>query len=279
MNQLIVFDCDGVIFRGNEVLPYVPETFALLRKRNIPYRFITNNSSRTRRYLADKIRGMGVPLELENMHATAYATRLYLDKHARPGARVYIVGEDGLHSELKGYKIVSAAQSHTAEYVVVGYDRRFTFKKLAAAVAAVFAGAVLIATNRDATYPVEGGVLLPGGGTMVAAIETAAGPASVVIGKPEPLMLLQLLEEAGVKARDALLIGDRAETDILAGRLAGMKTCLALTGVTTPEAVPGLPAAARPDYVARDMRGVAALLGLSRGRPAAPWKEFKPQTK
>ena len=277
VKDLAVFDCDGVIYRGDEPLPHLRETFQALRKQGIPYRFITNNSSETRAQFVRRLHGLGIAAGVENIYATAYATRRWLDAHAQPGARVFVLGEQGLRRELRGYTLVGPDQAETAEYMVAGIDRGLTYRKLSGAVRAVFAGAVFIATNKDNTYPVENGVLLPGGGAMVAAVECAVGaPAHVEIGKPQPTMLTQLLEESGTAAKNALLIGDRAETDILAGRRAGMRTCLVLTGVTAPGEVPGLARAARPDFVCPDLRGVLGLLGIGNHKPAVPWKDYRP---
>lgn len=276
MKDLTVFDCDGVIYRGKTPLPYAAETFEALRKNSIPYRFITNNSSQSRAQFASSLRAMGIDARVENIYATAYATRRWLDANAKPGARIFIVGEQGLRRELHGYKLLKTDEAPTADYVVVGIDRNLTYKKLAGAVRAVFAGATFIATNKDATFPIEDNVLLPGGGTMVAAIERAVGPAHVEIGKPQPLMLDQMIAEAGVAPGKTLLVGDRADTDIFAGRAAGMKTCLVLTGVTTPDQATALARAMRPDFVSRDLRGVLGLLGVTKHKPAVRWKDFRP---
>lgn len=275
MFDLVIFDCDGVLYRGREALPHVPETFRALCRAGVPYRFITNNSTRTRAYMVERFRNLGIEAEEEHVHTSAYAARLYLDANAQPGARVFVVGEQGLKQDLRGYKILSLADAQTAEYVIVGMDRAINYIKIAAAMGAIRAGAVFVATNRDATFPVEGGALLPGGGTMVAAIETAAGPPHVTLGKPGPEMLRQLLEKDKVKPARALLVGDRADTDITAGKRARIKTCLVLTGITTPAETPRLPAAMRPDFVARDLRGVLGLLEIGKHKPAVKWKDFR----
>lgn len=275
MFDLVIFDCDGVLYRGREALPHVPETFRALQRAGVPYRFITNNSTRTRAYMVERFRGIGIDAEEEHVHTSAYAARLYLDANAQPGAPIFVVGEKGLRDDLKGYKILSLADAHKAKYVIVGMDRAINYKKLAAAMGAIRAGAVFVATNRDATFPVEGGVLMPGGGTMVAAIETCAGPPSVTLGKPGPEMLHQLLIKGSVKPARALLVGDRADTDITAGNRARMKTCLVLTGVTTAGETPRLRAQERPGFVARDLRGVLGLLGIGRHKPAVMWKDFR----
>ena len=276
MKDLVIFDCDGVIYRGKQTLPHVRETFQALRNSSIPIRFITNNSTKTRPMLADKIRGFGVDASPDEIHATAYAVRLHLEATARPDARIFIMGETGLRRELRNYTLLPMDRAEEADYVIVGMDRKISYRKLTAAVLAVQAGAELIATNRDATFPIEGGRIVPGGGTMVAAVETAAGPARLTMGKPEPHMLHQLLQDAGVRPSRALLVGDRADTDIMAGRRARMKTCLVLTGVTQPHEVPHLPPQQRPHYVAKTLRQVAGLLGVSRAKPAAPFKDYRP---
>lgn len=273
--KLAIFDCDGVIYRGGRRLPHALETFRVLRKERVPCRFITNNSTQTRKEYLDKLLGMGIEAELGEIHSSAHASRLYLDGAARPGARVLVVGEKGLREEISAsFEVVPHTAWSGAQYVVVGMDREFTYEKLKSAFLALRAGARLIATNRDPTFPMEGGAILPGGGSIVAAIEAAAGREGFLIGKPAPFMLERALEETGADPGASLLIGDRASTDILAGKRAGVRTLLVLTGVTSAGEARALPAALRPDFVSPDLRGALAAFSIGGADRAVKWKDF-----
>jgi len=233
----------------------------------------------TRRDFADKLNGMDVEASEDEIQSSARATALYLKAHAAPGTPVYVLGERGIRDELRaaGLCPLYGAEWRGAQFVAVGMDRRFTYGKLAAALdAIVIGGAQLIATNRDPSFPLEGGRIVPGGGSMVSAIETAAGREALLIGKPQPYMLDQILAETGVKPARALMVGDRATTDVLAGRNAGMETLLVLGGVTPKSDIAGLPVKQRPHFIAKDIRGVLSVLGLSSKHPTAAWKDFAP---
>jgi len=259
--RLVVFDLDGVIYRGDELLPRVVETLADIRRRKIFMRFMTNNSTRTRKFYCEKMRRMGIDAWEDEIVSSSYAAAWYLRKNAPSGAKVFIVGEDGLRDELLAVcDIVDEKQLQQAEYVVVGLDREFNYKKLANAMSAILMGAKFIATNLDPDFPASGGRLLPGGGAIVAALEMATGVKPLVIGKPEPLMMELVLDTADVKREEILLIGDRAATDIVAGKRAGVETCLVLTGVTTPQEAKMLPPELTPDCVVNDLGGVLNIL-------------------
>lgn len=254
--RLLIFDLDGVLYRGEEVMPHAVETLREIRSAGRAVRFLTNNSTRSRLFFRDKLRRMGFEAETEEVMNTGYATRRYLEENAKGEVRLFIVGEEGLREELGQYKILGPEESEKATHVVVGMDRAFTYATLADAQRALRSGAELIATNRDPDFPDSGGRVLPGGGAIVAAVETASGCRGVLIGKPEPRTVLQLMAEAYVAPEEVLLIGDRPATDMAAGRRAGVETCLVLTGVTDAEGAKKLAMEERPDYVAEDIRGV-----------------------
>ncbi len=259
MKKLLIFDLDGVIYRGEQPVRHAPESVAALGRDGAAIRFLTNNSTRSRVFYRDKLRRMGIPCEEDDIMSSAYATRIYLEERA-PGARVYIVGESGIADELGGaFTIVGPAERETADFVVVGMDREINYEKLTFAMDALTAGAELIATNRDATYPMPDGGLLPGGGAIVAALAEIWGRRPYVAGKPNPLGIHHLMKTAGAAPHDTLLIGDRPSADMATARSAGVPSCLVLTGVTAPDEVNGLPPELKPDYVVEDLRGVASL--------------------
>ncbi|MGQ9676346.1 MAG: HAD-IIA family hydrolase [Chloroflexota bacterium] len=251
----LLLDMDGVVYRGNTPTPGAREFFQLLRSAGIRVALITNNAQRTSRQYAEKLRGMGIFVEPEAILPAGEATALYLSRRARPGARVYVIGHDGLTEPLKefGFRLTD----DRPEYVVVGLDRNFTYEKLAIACQAIRAGAHFIASNTDATLPTETS-LLPGGGALVAAIEVCSGVKPLVIGKPETTMLESALARIGVAASAAAIVGDRLETDVLAGQRAGISTILVLTGVTTRDDMGA--SDIKPDYVFENLIELRAAL-------------------
>src|SRR5205823_5455113 len=185
----------------------------------------------------------------------------------------FIIGEHGLAEEmmLAGLTVVPLESEQRAEYVVVGLDRFLTFAKLQRAFEEVRAGAAFVATNKDPTYPMEEGREIPGGGSMVAALEYALGVAPIAIGKPEPYTLEEILRLASGGPEEAVMIGDRLDTDIRVGRRLGLTTVLPLTGVTTRAALEVALAEERPDFVVEsliELPGVLARLARRGGLEA-----------
>ena len=192
---------------------------------------------------------------------SAYATALYMSEHGWRGEAVFVIGEHGLHEELQhaGMRPMKAPEFLGARAVVVGLDRQFDYESLRCAQQAIIAGAEFIASNGDDTYPTENGIV-PGAGSIVAAVAAAAGKEPLVIGKPNSFMLDRLLAQAGCRAEQAVLIGDRLDTDIALGRRVGMATVLVLTGVTSRQRAESAPAEQRPDVIIEDLGQLPSLL-------------------
>lgn len=258
--KLLIFDLDGVIYAGNETMPYAADTVKTLRDRGVSVKFLTNNSTRSTTHYSEKLEKMGIPAVPGDVMSSAVAARCYLEERSPGGARVFIVGEKGLHEELAQFTIVGPDERETADYVVVGYDREFTYRKMAEAFDALQAGAELVATNKDVTYPMENGRILPGGGAIVASLEAAWGREPFVCGKPNPFGIHWLMERAGAAPGDTMLVGDRAETDIRAGRSAGIATCLVLTGITQKQELDTLPEDSRPHHVIENLGELPPLI-------------------
>lgn len=250
--RLVVFDLDGVVYLGNTPIPGAVETIAWLRESGYTVKFCTNNATRSRQHYAEKLSGMGIPSVQSDVINSAYAAGLCLKRRGKMPFTVYPVGEEGMRIELSaaGATVLERVEDGTpVDFVVVGLDRTFTYQKLQMAYDAIVSGAEFIATNRDATAPMED-KNIPGGGTMVVAVETAAGkPPVAVIGKPEPTMLQLLITEAGVTPDATLFVGDRLETDVLCGRRAGTRTACVLTGIATEEEAKNAPPEMRPDVI------------------------------
>jgi phosphoglycolate/pyridoxal phosphate phosphatase family enzyme len=263
----IVFDLDGVVYRGETALPGAVAILNRLAAEGHLLFYLTNNATRSRSDYAGKLIRMGIPCEPEQVMTSAHATALYLKDHGGAGRRAFVVGEKGLVEELEwaGLTVVPLEAEERAEFVVAGLDKGFTYAKLARAYREIMAGAAFIATNRDPTYPLEEGVEIPGGGTMVVAIEYATGRVPRLIGKPEPYALERILALAGAQPADAVMVGDRTDTDIRVGRRVGLTTILTLTGVTSREAAAAAPPEEQPDYIIATLEELPPLLAALGG--------------
>lgn len=251
-----IFDMDGVLYRGKMPIPGASEAVEHLRKKGKKLVFVTNKSAHTRRVYARLLARMGIPARESEIVTSAYATSLYLRKRF-PNARLYVIGERGLRWELRraGFKLMSDERAEEAYFVVTGMDRTITYKKLTAGLRALLAGAEFIATNPDANYPTETGIC-PGAGAMIGALVGCSGKRpKIVIGKPSPQMIKISLTLLDSKPSETAIVGDRIETDVVAGKRAGLKTILVLTGVSSKrdvERVKGTKLA--PDFVIQSLR-------------------------
>jgi 4-nitrophenyl phosphatase len=259
--KVVILDLDGVIYRGHTPLPGASDVTKWLAAHDYQVYYFTNNSTKTRESYVELLAGYGVATDVDHIVTSASLTARYFADNGLLPATVLVVGEEGLPQELRsvGVRVVRRRGKRPIGYVVVGMDRKFTYRKLHEAQQAIRSGAKFIATNRDATYPVEGNVI-PGGGSIVAAVATAAETEPLVIGKPSPEAGRLICHQAGVRPEEALMVGDRLETDIEMGRRAGLLTCLVLTGISTAEEAQALPAASRPQWIVDGMEQVPDLL-------------------
>jgi 4-nitrophenyl phosphatase len=247
-----VLDMDGVLYRGNTLLPGVADFLNALDLRGIPYMLATNNSTATAVQYVAKLAALGITVDAEHILTSGMATRDYLLKTMPAGSGIYVVGAPALREQLFDGTPFHPVQygEETPAAVVVGLDVDFSYAKLKAANAAIRAGAMFIATNGDLTLPTEEG-LVPGSGSIIAAVAAASGAEPTVIGKPEPVSLHQALDLMNVPPDQAVMIGDRLETDILAGHRAGMLTVMVLTGVSTRDDLATAPAL--PNLIFNDL--------------------------
>ncbi|MCY8935956.1 TIGR01457 family HAD-type hydrolase [Peribacillus frigoritolerans] len=226
-----LIDLDGTMYRGTEQIAEAAGFINDLRKRDIPYLFVTNNSSRTPAQVADKLRSIGISTEDDQVFTTSMATANYIAEQKK-GASVYVVGEEGIIEALKekGMKLV---EEHP-DYLVMGIDRGINYEKLSKACLAVRNGAVFISTNGDIAIPTEQG-LLPGNGSLTSVVSVSTQVQPIFIGKPESVIVEQALRVLGVPKEETIMVGDNYDTDILAGINAGIDTLLVHTGITTKE--------------------------------------------
>ncbi|MGN7760181.1 TIGR01457 family HAD-type hydrolase [Paenibacillus sp. 22594] len=256
----LLIDLDGTLYHGGRMIPGADLLISSLRKAGIPYLFVTNNSSRTPASVAAHLRGMGIEAEPHEVCTSSLAAARYIAGES-PGATVAILGEDGLIEACReaGLALVTEAP----EYVVQGIDRSFTYDTLARASRWIREGAKFVLTNPDLMLPSDDGVM-PGAGTLGAAIEAASGFSPVVIGKPEAHLITYATSLLGIDPGEAVVIGDNMRTDISAGARAGCQTILVLTGLTTRDNLEDYQrlTGVNPDEICADLAELMLALGV-----------------
>ncbi|MHC1783552.1 MAG: HAD-IIA family hydrolase [Anaerolineaceae bacterium] len=226
----LIIDMDGVLYLGDHPMPRLREFFAFLRERPIPFILATNNSTRTPQEYADKLAGMGVTVSPDEILVSGQATARFLAREYPTGTRVHVFGMSALKQAMTDEGFILADEE--VQLVVASIDRTITYEKLKRATLLIRGGARFIATNLDPTYPSEEG-LIPGTGSMIAALATASGTKPTAIGKPEPTMYQLAMEQMGARPKTTAAIGDRVDTDILGGKRAGLLTICVLSGSST----------------------------------------------
>jgi phosphoglycolate/pyridoxal phosphate phosphatase family enzyme len=275
---IAIFDMDGVLYRGSRVMPYARDALERLRRAKWDVFFATNNSTATRLDYVRRLQQLGLGGDIDHIVTSGYATARYLELRRPKPKDVLVIGADGLRQEIRAVGIAvrdagalpgihppaeaaadgvdPGAMSHyltsldlprAPDTVVVGLDLHVTYAKIAEAQRAILAGAEFVCSNRDRAYPVEGR-LLPGAGTIVAAIEVATGATALCIGKPEPFLFQEAIRRAGKQDR-VVVIGDSTDYDIVAAHRVGATGVLITTGLTEKDALAETTGDAVPDRV------------------------------
>ncbi len=235
--QGFICDMDGVLYHGEQLLPGVKEFVHWLYEEGKKFLFLTNASDKTPLELHNKLERMGIDVDPWHFYTSALATAAFLKSQA-PGSSAYVIGDHGLYCAL--YDAGIAINDVNPDYVVVGETNSYNFEQITKAMNLVNAGARLIATNSDITGPVEGGIK-PACRALVAPIEAACGKSAYYVGKPNPLMMRTGLQLLGVHSQDTVMIGDRMDTDMVAGIESGLDTALVLSGVSTCQTAESFP--------------------------------------
>jgi len=230
-------DMDGVLISGRTAIPGADQFIERLKAREEEYLVLTNNPVYTPGDLAHRLHTMGLDVPAERIFTSALATARFL-RAQMPEGTAFVIGESGLTEAIHriGYVITDI----DPDYVVLGETHTYNIELVTRAIRLIAAGARFIATNPDPSGPTEGGIV-PACGAMAALIERASGISPFFVGKPNPLMMRTALNYLNVHSEDTVMVGDRMETDILAGVESGMETILVLTGVTSREDVPRYP--------------------------------------
>ena len=252
--RLFCFDMDGTIYLDRTPIPGAIELLTLLQERSIPFIYLTNNSSKSVKDYMKKLQEIGFPATEENFYTSGQAAGVYLTAHF-PGVPCYVMGTDSLKSELKTYGVdVREEVSPEIGVFLAGYDTQLTYQKLTDACELLRRDVPFLATNPDWVCPMGKDEYLPDCGLMCQMLEVSTGKKPKFIGKPEPDMILQLLDRFGVEKDACCMVGDRMYTDIASGLNAGVKTVCVLSGEVTKEEV--LAAERQPDLLLDSVKDI-----------------------
>lgn len=268
----VLLDLDGTVYHGARPIAGVAETVRDLRKNGTPVRYVTNNASQAPADVAETLRGMDIAAEVTEVSTSAQAAAKVLAERVEAGGKVLVVGAPALMTEIRAVGLEPVREMGDGVVAVVqGHSPETGWHNLAEACLAIRAGVLWVACNVDATLPTERGQL-PGNGSMVAALRTATGAEPVVAGKPAAPLLHTAADSAD--AENALVVGDRLDTDIAGALTAGLDSLVVLTGVASPASLLAAIPAERPTYLAADLRGLA---GNTDDLLVGPQKEWQVQ--
>ncbi|MDF1499442.1 MAG: HAD-IIA family hydrolase [Anaerolineales bacterium] len=233
----VLIDMDGVLVSGRNLIEGAPEFMQAVRDLGLEYLVLTNNSVYTPRDLSHRLHTIGLEIPEQRIFTSAMATARFLD-HQRPRGKAFVIGESGLTDAI--YSIGFIITDISPDYFVLGETRSYDMVMITRAVQLVANGARFVATNPDPSGPSEHG-LIPATGALAALIEKATGTSPLFIGKPNPFMMRAALNYIDAHSEETVMIGDRMDTDIIAGVESGLRTILVLTGVTSRDQVARFP--------------------------------------
>jgi NagD protein len=244
MDRAFIVDMDGVIIRGNSIIPGAFDFIEKLKSSGIRFLFLTNNSYHTPAEQRERLRSMGLDVSENDFYTSAMAIASFLVYQRKAGCSAYVIGGNGLLEELR--KIDVKVTDDRPDYVIVGETHEYDYMKIVEATHLIHEGARFIATNPDLTGPTDRGPV-PACGALVAPIQKVTGIAPYFLGKPNPAMMYWARRKLGVHSMGSFMIGDRMDTDIVGGLESGMTSCLVLSGVTTRKMAGQFPY--QPDYI------------------------------
>lgn len=265
--KCFLFDMDGTINLGDELIPGMEGFFDKLRAAGRDYYLLTNNSSKSHAPYVEKMTRLGVPVTRENVLISTDALTNYMQKR-HPGARLYVLGTPQLEELLReaGFTLTQTLEEG-ADFVVLGFDQTLTYAKLTAACRLIDRGVPYVATHPDVRCPIEGGEYIPDTGAMIELIKTATGKApSMIFGKPYEYMVQAALDRTGYKKEEIAMVGDRLATDIAFGLRNGILSIMVLTGEATLDDVKN--GAVKPDIILPIAADILKYLELKTAKPA-----------
>ncbi len=256
----ILLDLDGSVYVGRNPIAGAREALERFRNKGLKILFLTNNSTMTSEEYSEKLRKMGIETDPNQFLTSGEAASQYILEEWGP-SRVLAITGNGFKEYCKRMKheVLTVEDWRLADCVVIGLDKDFNYAKLKAAYRAIINGARFIATNIDSTIPSEDG-LDPGAGSIVAAVREAVGKEPIVVGKPSRIIMDLALKRLSLNVNEILVVGDRVETDVAAGKVIGADTALLLSGATTKEDLEKIPQENRPDYISENLLELYKLL-------------------
>jgi len=260
--ELFAIDLDGVVYRGETLLPGASDFINEIRRLNKSLIFITNSTLRPRRHYIKRLLKMGINADENEIITAAYATGIFLKKQLKnKKPKIFLLGEDGLKEELGILNpvFIDPESEERSDAVVVGLDRKINYEKICKAFKDILNGSLFIGVNGDYLWPVDNG-FMPGVGVFLSALEKATGRSPVIVGKPNTFMLKMAIERKRYHPQNVLMIGDKLDSDIFMGKRAGVKTALVLSGVTTEDELKKAPYEVKPDIVAKDLSHLYKLI-------------------
>ncbi|MCX8197263.1 MAG: HAD-IIA family hydrolase [Candidatus Micrarchaeota archaeon] len=261
MIKAVVFDLDGVVYVGKHAIPGVPQEIARLQKK-LPVFFLTNNATKSRKQYVLHLASFGIRTQQSNIMTSSFGCAKYLLDNFGTKKKVFVIGEEGLKSELASVAQAKITSSSDAKFLVCGLDRAISYEKLRNALLCLNKGAHFILANNDPTWPTEKG-LAPGSGAIGALLSYASGRApDVIIGKPSTYLLEMLLKSHNISPSDAIFVGDRLDIDIRMANKAGLKSVLVLSGVSKKEDIASAPPSDKPNIVLKTAAHLGSALGL-----------------
>jgi NagD protein len=237
MQKNYLIDMDGVLVTGKTLIPGAEQFIERMLACKTKFLILTNNPLYTQRDLEHRLKTSGLNVPAENIFTSAIATARFLQSQ-NPNGKAFVIGETGLTQAL--HEVGYVQTDTNPDYVVLGEVNNYNFELITKGIRLINAGAMFIATNPDSTGPLEAGVV-PATGALAALIEKATGRAPFFVGKPNPLMMRSALRYLGVHSENTVMVGDRMDTDIVAGVMSGLETILVLSGVTKREDVRRFP--------------------------------------
>ncbi len=261
MASAIVFDLDGVVYKGAKGIPGVSSEISRLQKK-AKVLFLTNNATKSRKDYLAHLQKFGIGAKLNDVMTSSFGVAHYISEKYGKGRKVFVVGEQGLKDELVLEAGAKITEGSGADIVACGLDRHISYAKLEAGLQNLTDGAAFILANNDPTWPTEHGVS-PGSGAIAASLIYASGrQPDAIIGKPSNYLINKLLEMHKVKPSEAVFVGDRLEIDIRMANAAGMKSILVLSGIAKKSDVPNAPASDKPWMVLDSAAEVGEALGI-----------------
>jgi 4-nitrophenyl phosphatase len=234
--KALILDMDGVLWKGDAPIGDLPAIFARIASLGLKVVFATNNGTRSPQQYVERMAGYGVEIEPWQVVTSSLCVAHLLNQKFPDGGPVFAVGEQGVYEALreKNFELLSLEDAPNAQVLVMGIDRQISFDKMREATLLVRAGKPFYATNPDKTFPTPRGEI-PGAGAWISVIVTATEVEPIYAGKPYPYIIELALERLGIPKEQALVVGDRLETDIAAGQAVGCPSALVLSGVSTLE--------------------------------------------